>query len=363
MKKVSVLVVEDSLTIRKRLIEVLSGDPELEVVGEASDGGRGFELCQELRPDVITMDIVMPVMTGLEATEKIMAYCPTPILIVSASMNRREVFNTFDALEAGAVDVIDKPKGDEEAGDWERKLRRTVKLVARVPVISHPRGRMAHRATRQNPPPVIVPAPVLVPPAGGGLELIAIGGSTGGPAAVAKILAGLPRNYPLPVVVLLHIGSPFSAPLVDWLNSVSPIPVRAARDGEPIPKPGTAVVLMPAPDRHLTVEDGVFRLSLEEERHSCRPSVDVLFDSLAVSMGSRVAAFLLTGMGKDGAEGLLAMRRAGAKTFAQDRASSVVFGMPGEAVRIGAAERVLSLDEVAATMLELAARPQERRRG
>src|SRR5690349_11568826 len=134
MKRTRVLVVEDSLTIRKRLVEVLAADPELEVVGEAADGQRGTALCQSLRPDVVTLDMMLPVMTGLEATEHIMAYCPTPILIVSASTNRGELFRTYDALAAGAVDVLDKPLGDEPAGEWERRLLATVKLVARIRV-------------------------------------------------------------------------------------------------------------------------------------------------------------------------------------------------------------------------------------
>ena len=157
---IRVLVVEDSLTVRKRLVEVLEADPDLAVVGEASDGQQGVELCASLRPDVVTLDIMMPVMNGLAATEQIMAYCPTPILVVSSSMNRGEVLTTFEALSAGAIDVLDKAPAESDDEGWEQKLVRTVKLVSRIRVITHPRARLSPRTA---PVPVPVPAPVPVP--------------------------------------------------------------------------------------------------------------------------------------------------------------------------------------------------------
>jgi len=162
MQKIRILVVEDSLTVRRRLVEVLNGDPELQVAGEAGDGKAAIELCQTLRPDVVTLDMILPVMSGLAATEYIMAYCPTPILIVSSSTNRGELFKTYDALAAGALEVLEKPKGDEEDGSWEQKLAATVKLVARVKVITHIRARLP-QTSAPLAYPALAPMPKPVP--------------------------------------------------------------------------------------------------------------------------------------------------------------------------------------------------------
>lgn len=336
------------MTVRRRLVEVLNADPELQVAGEAADGKTAIEMCQTLRPDVVTLDMILPVMSGLAATEYIMAYCPTPILIVSSSTNRGELFKTYDALAAGALDVLEKPKGNEQDGSWERKIIATVKLLARVRVITHIRARLQQTAV-PHPTPAGVPEPV-----SNGYRLIAMGASTGGPAAAKLILETLARDFPLPILLVIHIGQAFGAALAEWLNGQSHIPVRCAGDGEPLPPPGEALVLMAPPDRHLIVRDGRTRLTLEPERHSCRPSVDVLFESVAKEMGDSSIGCLLTGMGKDGAAGLLAIRRAGGRTLAQDELTSTVFGMPAEAIRLGGAERVLGVREVATELIALA---------
>jgi two-component system chemotaxis response regulator CheB len=335
--KIRVLVVEDSLTVRRRLVEVLSGDAELEVVAEAEDGKGGVEACAALRPDVVTMDVVLPVMSGLAATEYIMAYVPTPILVVSASSNRGALFKTYDALAAGAVDVIEKPLGDEPDGQWEAALVRAVKRVARIKVITHPRGRRAPRPAVEGPVRAGEAAP----------RLVAVGASTGGPAAVAHLLGALDADFPLPILLVIHIGALFASTLADWLDGVSALRVAFARDGEPLPPCGAGRVLMAPPDRHLELCDGRLRLTCGPERHSCRPSVDVLFESVARDAGDRGLACLLTGMGRDGAAGLLAIKRAGGTTVAQDEATSVVFGMPREAVALGAADHVLALEAMA----------------
>ncbi|MCW8133267.1 MAG: chemotaxis-specific protein-glutamate methyltransferase CheB [Planctomycetota bacterium] len=355
MPRTRVLAVEDSLTVRKRILEVLASDPTLEVVGEAEDGKRAIELCQALRPDVITMDMMLPVMTGLAATEYIMAYCPTPILVVSASVNRGELFRTYDALAAGAVDVLEKPTGDEPEGQWEAKFLAAVKMVARIKVITHPRRRL-------NPSTLAVPLPVRgTAPARaeeGGPRLIAIGTSTGGPAALRQMLMQFPPDLSVPVLMVIHIGKIFAGPFAEWLSGQSDFRVAYAADRTPLPPLGAPCVLLAPPDQHLVVKDGLLRLNQDPERHSCRPSVDVLFESIARECGSRAIACLLTGMGKDGAEGLLAIRRAGGRTFAQDEASSVVYGMPREAALIGAAERVLPLDQIAPAVAALAGHPR-----
>jgi two-component system, chemotaxis family, protein-glutamate methylesterase/glutaminase len=344
---IRVLVVEDSLTVRKRLVEVLAMSPEFEVVGEASDGKQGIELCERLRPDVVTLDMMMPVMTGLAAAEWIMAYCPTPILVVSASTNRGELFRTYDALAAGAIDVLDKPTGGEPDGEWEDRLRRTVKLVSRIKVITHLRGRLGS-STRAGPP--VLPPPFVARPAGGA-SLVAIGGSTGAPGAMLEILRGLPRDFRAPVLLVIHINEPFGVAFAEWLDGQSPVRVRYARDGERLAAPRDATVLMAPPGRHLVLERGALRLTDGPERHSCRPSVDVLFDSIARDAGPDALACLLTGMGRDGADGLLAIRRAGGATIAQDEATSVVFGMPREAILAGAAEQVLGVHEIGAALV------------
>jgi two-component system chemotaxis response regulator CheB len=351
-----VLVAEDSLTVRKRLVEVLGAESDIEIVGEAEDGRRAIELCQSLRPDVLTCDMMMPALSGLAVTEYVMAYCPTPILIVSASVNRGEVFKTYEALAAGAVDVLDKPVGDEVADDWERRFVSAVRMVARIKVITHPKGRRSLRDLQ--PAPMAAPAPERA----GTYRLAAIGASTGGPSAIVEILRGLPSGYRLPILFVLHIGAPFGADFSEWLDGQSPIRVRQAKDGEPLPPPGTTIVLMAPPEKHLVLRGDRLRLLETPERHSCRPSVDVLFESLAAEAGATTIACLLTGMGRDGASGLLAIRQAGGATVAQDEATSAVFGMPGEAVALNAAQWVLPLDRVATTLVTLAGDPAEVRR-
>jgi two-component system chemotaxis response regulator CheB len=341
--KIRVLVAEDSLTVRKHLVEVLASDPTLQVVAEAENGRRAIELCQALRPDVITLDMMMPVMTGLAVTEYVMAYCPTPILIVSASVNRGELFKTYEALAAGALDVLEKHAADATAA-WDQKLISTVKLISRIKVITHPRGKLKHSRAAQNTPD----SPGVH--VNSDPRVVAIGASTGGPAAVLQIVRALPADFPLPILLVIHLGEPFGVALAEWLDGQSRIRVRCARDGEPLPASG----IIAPPGRHLVLNDGKLRLNDGPERHSCRPSVDVLFESLAREMGPRSVLCLLTGMGKDGAKGLLAARQAGAVTLAQNEASSVVFGMPAEAIRLGGAERVLSIEEFAPMLISLA---------
>lgn len=360
MASTRVLVVEDSLTVRKRMLEVLAADPDLEVVGEAEDGKRGIELCQSLRPDVVTLDMMLPVMSGLAATEFIMAYCPTPILIVSASANRGELFKTYEALAAGALDVLEKPLGDEPDGAWEQKFVSAVKLISGLKVITHPRARLGPRGRR--PLGWVPPAAVEPVPPENRLRAVAIGVSTGGPAALIEILRGLPHGFPLPILLVIHIGELFAPAFAEWLDGHSPVRVAYARDGDLLPAAGECRVLVASPDRHLVLRQGKLRLTQDPERHSCRPAVDVLFTSLAQELGPDCAACLLTGMGKDGAEGLLAIRRAGGRTIAQDESTSVVFGMPREAILLGAAEQILPLEKIAPALGALARAAETGRR-
>lgn len=364
-----VLVVEDSLTIRKYLVRVLQANG-IEVVGEAEDGLRAVALCSQLKPQVVTMDMILPGLSGLAATEEVMAYSPTPILIVSASVNRGELFQTYEALAAGAVDVLDKIKPGETSAAWEQRFIAAVRMAARIKVITHPRARLLRMSASRAQ---VLPAEPLTPARTASLsqtaglvgasspgtaspsraDLIAIGASTGGPAAIAEILRSLPPQFPIPILIVLHISEMFAFAFAEWLNTLSPIPARYAIDGEPLPTPGNPQILLAPAGRHLTVVAGELRLSDAAERNSCRPSIDVLFESLALEPSSRAVLCLLTGMGKDGAAGMLAGRRRGLQTVAQDEASCIIFGMPGEAIRLQAADRVLPLQEIASFFASL----------
>lgn len=339
MTRTRVLVVEDSLTVRQRLLEVLATDPSIEVVGEAGDGRSAIELCQRLRPDLITLDMMLPVMTGLAATEYIMAHFPTPILVVSSSFNRGELFKTYDALAAGAVDVLEKPSGTEPPGEWERAFLNAVRIVSRVKVITHPRARLSGLTLPRAPRHGAASQP-------DARELLVVGVSTGGPAALVELLGGLPFGFPAPILIVMHLAAPFAAAFGDWLAAQVDHDVRYATGGESLSELAGSVRLAPA-DRHLVVRGGKLALTHDPERYSCRPSVDVLFESVAREVGAPAVACLLTGMGKDGAAGLLELRRAGAVTIAQDEQSSVVYGMPREAVQLNAAVHVTPLREMA----------------
>jgi two-component system chemotaxis response regulator CheB len=347
--KIRVLVVEDSVTVRKRLVEVLGTDPEIEVAGEATDGKQAVELCLKLHPDVITMDMMLPVMSGLAATEQIMAQAHTPILIVSSSTNRGELFRTYDALAAGAVDVFEKPHGDDTDDAWAANFLARLKLVARTHLITHIVGRTTAHVDRLSPP-----ARTTTPRRS--CSLAALGASTGGPAALIEVLGALPPEFSVPVLVVLHIGARLGGSFADWLDQQIDRSVAFAVDGESLGDLEGRVIMAP-PDRHLTVEGGRLRVSVGEERNACRPSVDVLFESVAREIGSGASACLLTGMGRDGAAGLLMIRKAGGFTIAQDEATSVMYGMPREAVRLGAAERVLPLVAIGPALAGLAAGP------
>lgn len=360
MPPIRVLVVDDSITVRGRIVEALSGSEEFTVIGEAAEGARALELCEALQPDVLTLDMVMPGVDGLEVVEHVMAHHPLPILIVSASVNRGEAFRTFDALSLGALDVLEKPGGSDPIEGWDEELRRRVRMAARIRVVRHPRGRLRSRGEKPAAPPAPPPArPPEPSPAAArnplvlsrDVQLLVAGASTGGPSAVATLLRGLPPTFPLPILLVVHVGDAFGVRLAEWLHSVSPVPVSLAEDRSPLPPRGSPGVLLAPPGRHLVVEGtsrGV-RLLLDDGPllHGCRPAADALFLSAARTFGASAAGCLLTGMGKDGAAGLLALRESGAPTFGQDEASSIVWGMPGEAARIGAVQVQGSPEELA----------------
>lgn len=350
MRKLRVLVVEDSITVRKRLVEVIEHDPDFEVAAEAEDGKQAIERCLQHRPDVVTMDMMLPTVTGLGATEYIMAHCPTPILVVSSSFNRGEVFKTYDALAAGAVDVIEKPTGNEPPGVWEREFLRSLRIVCRVKVITHLRARLT-QSVRQAPETLALRAPAQLGQ-GQGCAVLALGASTGGPRALARVIGALPKDFTLPVLAVMHIGAAFAISFAEWLDAQVYRKVSYARGGEALSSLTHQVLLAP-PDRHLVVHQERLVLTHEAERHACRPSVDTLFESVAREHGPRALGCLLTGMGRDGAAGLLALRQAGASTIAQDEETSAVYGMPREAALLGAASQILPLEQIGPALVLL----------
>lgn len=344
---IKVLVVEDSPVVREFLVHTLGSDPGIRVVGTAHDGEEALEAVRRHRPDVITMDIHMPKMNGLEATRRIMETDPIPIVIVSGSTGTQEVATTFDAIEAGALAVLPRPAGvghpDHEATATE--LLQTVKLMSEVKVV-----RRWSRARREAAVPR--PAQARIEHAPGKVKVVAIGASTGGPPVLRTILAALPKDFPAPVLVVQHMAAGFVRGFVEWLAQSSGLPVHVATHGELL-LPGHVYL---APDEHqMKVErGGKVALTKDEPENGLRPSVSYLFRSVAEVYGRDAVAGLLTGMGRDGAEELRRLKEKGAFTFAQDKDSSVVHGMPGEAIKLDAAALVLSPEKIAPVLANLA---------
>ncbi|HUY14645.1 MAG TPA: chemotaxis response regulator protein-glutamate methylesterase [Terriglobia bacterium] len=344
---IRVLIVEDSAVIREFLVHILSSDPEVEVIGTAENGEQALAAVAQTKPDVITMDVHMPRMNGFDATRRIMETRPTPIVIVSGTLDITEATHAFRAMEAGALAVLQRPAGigDPDHEVSAADLIRTVKLMAEVKVV--------RRWTRSRPPDVIpagsLPVEVRVP--AGEIAVVAMGASTGGPPALQSILSRLPKRFPVPVLVVQHTAAGFTDGFVEWLAQSSNLPVHVPTQGEHI-LPGHAYV---APEGfHMQVRiDGRIWLSMEEPENGLRPSVSSLFRSVAKVYGKKAIGVLLTGMGKDGARELKLMKEQGAVTIAQDRESSVVHGMPGEAIALGAAAYVLSPEEIALALTSL----------
>ncbi|HXB54634.1 MAG TPA: chemotaxis-specific protein-glutamate methyltransferase CheB [Vicinamibacteria bacterium] len=335
---IRVLLAEDSAVTREYLAAALDEDPEIRVVGTARDGVEAVEQAESLRPDVILMDVHMPRMGGLEATRQIMSRAPAPIVLATAGFSRDETALGFEAIKAGALTVLDKPQGPDNRA--ARDLTRTVKLMAEVKVV-----RRWPRRERAEIPSLAGRL------SGRKIRAIGIGASTGGPAALAEALGGLGDVLAVPVLVVQHITPGFTAGLAEWLASQTRLPVKLAENGE---RAREGVVYLAPDGIEMGMEmDGRIRLTAQNLGEGLHPSADHLFASLARALGPSVLGILLTGMGRDGAEGLGQLRAAGAVTVAQDEATSVVFGMPGEALRRGAAEHVLSPREIAGLIRSL----------
>ena len=345
---IDVLIVEDSALLRRHLAHLLEGDGSFRVVGQVASGEEACAFLERHVVSVVTMDIHMPGMGGFEATRRIMESTPVPIVIVSACWEPEDVGETFRAMEAGAVSIVSTPKMDVQEGVEE--LLKTVRQAAEARV-------KRLRPRRQESSPKEVPGPeARSAPQGAGdppalFRAVAIGASTGGPLAVQQLLAELPRTFPLPVLMVQHITRGFSEGYVRWLSETSPLPVRLAQEGEKLLPGG---VYMAPEGCHMGVRTGgAVVLSQDPPEHGVRPSVSWLFRSLIRAYGAGALGVLLTGMGADGAEELRLLREKGGVTFAQDRESSVVWGMPGEAVRRGGAVYVLPPRSIAKTLVGL----------
>ena len=337
---IKVLLVDDSPLVLQVLQRQLSNSPEIQVVGTAANGSLALNLLPVLKPDVICTDLHMPVMDGLELTRAVMEHDPRPILVVTISAEPGS-HNVFSLLEAGAVDIFPKPK-DILSADQDKlaaELASKIRILAGVKVF-----RRNHHPSVNGPQ---------VPEAKGALRMVVIGASTGGPQALHEILKALPADFPIPVVCVQHIGSTFVADLVLWLHQACALQVCVAVQGV-VAKPG--VVYFAPAEVHLEWDDGrCFLLSRSPPVDGHQPSVTVTMNSAARCFGAASAGVLLTGMGSDGADGMLNIATAGGMTIAQDEASCIVYGMPKAAVERGAVQIVLPLEKIAQALRTIAA--------
>lgn len=330
--KITVLLVDDSPVALTVLNRILAQCIDIEVVGMAHDGREAMELIPKLHPQVICTDLHMPIMDGFELIREIMDRFPTPILVISTSV-KDNIASVFKALEAGALDIYPKPQNvlEGDYGDQRNKLAQKIRILAGVTV-------MRRRAV-VSPPPPLSGEPAVASP-----KIVVIGASTGGPVALHRILSALPSSFPLPIVCVQHISDGFLQGLIEWLGSVCDMKVGIAQEGW-LPLPGT--VYFPPERTHLLFDDELrFRYSVDIGVLGHRPSISVTFESAAGVFGDAVIGVLLTGMGTDGASGMKAIQDRGGMTIAQDENSSVVFGMPKQAIKMGAAKITASLDDI-----------------
>lgn len=344
---IRILIVDDMQTIRLQLRLILESDPELTVAGEAGSGEEAVVFCRKLLPDIVTMDINMPGMGGYEAIRQIMSETPCPIVVITGIESQHLVDVSFKALALGALTVLPKPRGFSPDDAEAKSLIQQVKMMAGVKVVKHSlrtesqpamsgKGLAKVAVAEKNPLPSRLTKPA---------QLVAIGLSTGGPPALQTILSGLPPSFPLPIAVVQHISPGFMFGLAAWLSNVTPFRCKVGELGETI-KPGTVYL---APDNAHLAFRGSSNLwhDSSEPVDGHRPSATVLFESVAENFGAKAIGLLLTGMGRDGANGLKAMHEAGAYTIAQDEASSLIFSMPKAAIDLNAVKEVLGLSQIA----------------
>jgi two-component system, chemotaxis family, protein-glutamate methylesterase/glutaminase len=341
---IRVLVVDDSQTMRDILKNMLHEAAGIQVIGTARDGLEAIELTDSLRPDVITMDIRMPRLNGLEATRQIMSTMPTPIIVVASNIYEAEMNIAFNATAVGALTVVEKPHG-LDAGSYDavrQQIITTIQLMADVQVVAlapHEQAAAQPAAPHDSFKPVTP------------CELIAITASAGGPGVLREILQGLPADFSIPIVIVQHIARGFGQGFAHWLDSLTPLSVLLAQSGEAL-TPGR--VLLAPEDRHLILTPGnIVQLIQAEPVNGQRPSATRLFESLAAVYGPAAVGVILSGMGEDGVAGLERLHAAGGHVIAQSEDSCVVSGMPKAAIERGIVDRVLTPGEIAAAILQL----------
>ena len=332
---IKVLIVDDSLTIRKKIAKLIQQDPETIVAGEASNGKIAFEMAKRYSPDLIIMDLVMPVMDGQEATELIMGYLPTPILIHSSAANRGENYKTMDALSSGALDFIEKT-----CENWDKALLSRIKRAARIKVVTHIKKRKKEMLPDRTITSKLQKTPSTP------YNVIVMGASTGGPKVVLDILCKLPKNFPIPIILVIHLANNFQDSLAKWLSDNSSFDVKMPQNGEFCLNSRKTLFFAP-PGKHLALINNRFQYNNAEPVNFCKPSIDVFFKSVANASQINPIGILLTGMGCDGAAGLKQIRQSGGHTIAQDESTSIVFGMPKKAIEMKAAVDVLPTLKIA----------------
>lgn len=344
-RPIRVLLVEDSETERRLLEHIISADPRLAVAGVANSGEATLDILDRLQPDVVTMDIRLPGIDGIETTKNIMRHRPTPIVVVASDAGKDSKLY-FDALQAGALSIVEKPRasGNPDFAPIAARLCRQLVLMSEIRLV---RQRSAERVADEAPPARAESASAVAD-----VAALGIAASTGGPVALAEVLSGIDVGFPVPIFVVQHIGAPFCEGFVDWLNSLAPMPVKLAAHGDQ-PQPG-CVYVAPA-EKHLECRRGWMVLTREAPVSRQRPSGTVLFRSLAREFGTACIGVLLTGMGDDGAAGLKAISDVGGYTIAEDKSTAVVFGMPGAARELGAVTEMLPLPEIASRVRRLIA--------
>lgn len=343
MRKIRVMIIEDSEVVRMLLEDIIRRDPRLEVAASVTSAEEGLKLLRKVAPDVISLDIRLPGMNGFQATKRIMAERPTPIVVVSASVEKEDLKISINALKAGALAIVEKPVGTTRAGyqDMANRICTQLVIMSEVKVVRQRRQFTHAPAARPRSGHTLK---------GGAFRIMGIAASTGGPNALQKVLGGLPADFQLPILIVQHITATFLEGFVAWLDDVCPFTATVARDGE-VPCAGK-VYVAPA-DCHLKIKAGRLSLDSGPPISNQRPSGTALFESLAREFGPRAIGVLLTGMGDDGAAGLLHLREAGGCTIAEDESTAVVYGMPQAAYRLGAACESLPLHDIPTRVISL----------
>jgi two-component system chemotaxis response regulator CheB len=345
-RKIRVLVVDDSPSVLDLLTYILHSDPQIEVIGTALTGKRALKFLESNRPDIITMDMDMPEMNGLEATRIIMESDPIPIIIVSASWSPSEVDDTYRALEAGAVSIMAKPRGIGHP-DHNRMAIELISIVKTMSEVKLVRRWSKKREVKEEPFKEILSKEYIKHE----IKIIAMGASTGGPPVIHTILSKLPKNLPVPMLIVQHIAKGFLEGFRDWLVKSTGYPVHIASNREKL-IPGISFIA-PNDFQMEVTADGTIHLNHCDPGSFLCPSVSCLFQSVSEIYGKNAMGILLTGMGKDGARELKVMRDKGAVTVAQDETSSVIYGMPGEAVKLGAAKYIMSPEQIVKMIIKL----------